>query len=396
LHENVIIVSGGDFCPATYESNKIKAQLVRELMDDMGYSVLAVGEKELGFGVDFYREMMSGSRMHALAANVYHGPEKERVGEEYVIMDAGGVRVGFMNVFMRKPPSSKRKTDSFVYQGYAIDDAVETAKRLLPEVRAKSDYVILLAHSPWGMLNEMLKEVNDFDFVIAAHEGGLDQSPREVHGTKLMRPGRRGQHLCKLQFTMTPADTLSAFAVEVIPIKTTLPQDSIMVAKIKEATDRYNEARRAETVSEVQAQAEKLRGDKFLGGDVCRRCHDDVYKAWLDTGHASAFQSLIEKGREGDSDCVGCHSTGHGQPTGYLPDVGGAPAASPPGVPDLKNVQCEACHGMGTYHNRNGDEFLKVSEAQCAKCHNLEHSPEFEYKEYLQFISCTDLVHESH
>jgi 2',3'-cyclic-nucleotide 2'-phosphodiesterase (5'-nucleotidase family) len=101
----VIIVSGGDFCPATFESNKIKAQLIRELMDDMGYNVLAVGEKELEFGIDFFHEMMSGSQMHALAANVYHGPEKERVAEEYVILDAGGVRVGFMNVFMRKPPT---------------------------------------------------------------------------------------------------------------------------------------------------------------------------------------------------------------------------------------------------------------------------------------------------
>jgi 2',3'-cyclic-nucleotide 2'-phosphodiesterase (5'-nucleotidase family) len=384
------LIDGGDFSPATFESNKIKAQLIRELMDEMGYDVVAVGEKELNFGVDFYRELMDGSEMQVLAANVFHGPEKERLGEDYAIVDAGGVKVGIMNVFLR-PDGSNKKRDVFTEQGYSTEDAVEIAKRLMPEVRSKCDYLILLAHAPWGVLNFFLQEVSGFDFVIASHEGGLDQVPRKVHGTTLMRPGRRGQHLCKIQLTMTPADTLSAFSAENIPIKTSLPEDSTFAARIKEVTETYNKARRAETASAVQKKAEKLKGDKFLGGDMCKRCHDDVFKAWLDTPHAAAFQRLEEKDRQGDSDCVGCHTTGHGEPTGYLPAVGGAGPA--PGTPDLTNVQCEACHGMGTYHNRNGDDFLKVSEAECSKCHNGEHSPEFEYKEYLQFISCTELVH---
>lgn len=389
----MIIVDCGDFCPATFESNKIKAKLIRELMDEMGYNVLAVGEKELGFGMDFFDEMMEGSKMEILAANVLHGTDKERVGEEYVIVDAGGVKVGFMNVFIEPELKRGSKKDPFGDQGFTTEDAIETAKRVLPEVRSKSDYVILLAHAQWGRLNELLQQVNGFDFVIASHEGGLDRTVRELYGTKLMRPGRRGQYLCKLQFTMTPEDTLSAFEVEAIPIKTSLPEDPVFAARIKETTETYNKARRAETMSRVETEAEKLKGDKFLGGEVCSRCHEDVYKAWLDTPHAAAFQSLAEKGRESDSDCVGCHTTGHGKPSGYLPDVEGQAAAPAPGSPDLENVQCEACHGMGTYHDRSGDDFLKVTEAECSKCHNEEHSPEFEYKEYLQFTSCTALVH---
>jgi hypothetical protein len=387
----LIVVDGGDFAPATFEANKIKAQLIRELMDDMGYDVFAVGEKELDFGFDFYQEMMTGSQMRALAANVVHGPKRQPVGEDYVIVDAGGVKVAFMNVFLRQAPTKTK--DVFTDQGFLQEDAVELTKRLLPEVQSKSDFIILLAHSPWGLLSDFLAEVKGFDFVVASHEGGSDQVVRIVHDTKLMRPGRRGQIVGKLRFTMTPADTLSDFSVETIPIKTSLPEDSTFAARIKEINDAYNVARRAQTVSEVQAEATKLKGDKFLGGDICMRCHDDVYKAWLDTPHAAAFASLADKGMEADSDCIGCHSTGHGQATGYLPELNGSVAAPAPGKPDLKNVQCEACHGMGTYHNRTGDDFLKVSESECSKCHNGEHSPEFEYKEYLHSISCTELVH---
>lgn len=360
-------------------------------MDDMGYQVLAVGEKELEFGFDFYKEMMSGSRMHALAANLVCGPDKTPVGEDYVIIETGGVKVGFMNVFLS--PGGGRKKDVMAEQGYAIEDAIEVTKSLLPKVRSSCDYLILLAHAPWGPLNDFLTEINDFDFVIASHEGGIDRTARELHGTKLVRPGRRGQYLFKLQFTMTPADTLRDFVVDAISIKTTLPEDPDFAARIKEATDAYNEARRSATASEVQEAAKKLKGDKFLGADVCSRCHEDVYKAWLDTPHAAAFASLTAKGMEKESDCIGCHTTGHGQPTGYLPDPGGMPAGATPGIPDLTNVQCEACHGMGTYHNRAGDDFVAVSQAECTKCHDADNSPEFEYKEYLHSISCTLLVH---
>jgi hypothetical protein len=51
---------------------------------------------------------------------------------------------------------------------------------------------------------------------------------------------------------------------------------------------------------------------------------------------------------------------------------------------------------MGTYHNRASGDFLKVSEAECVKCHNGEHSPEFDFKEYLPHISCSKLVEDSH
>jgi hypothetical protein len=373
--------------------------LIREILDKMGYDLLAVGERELNFGYDFYQSMMEGSEMKVLAANITYGPKEKSFGDEYVIMDVAGVKIGFVNVFIHHAGPNKK--DVFEAQGYVMKDPVETLRRDLPKVREKSDFVILLAHAPWGKLNELFQEVSGFDFVIAGHDGGVDKVVRDVKGTKMMRPGSRGQYVGVLKLVIDPEGVVKSLDAELRPVKTSLPENPEIAQLIKETTDKYNELRRAKTISEVRERVEKLKGDKYLGDNICRRCHEDIYKIWLDTPHAYAFERLAEKGMERDSDCIGCHTTGHGRPTGYIPPPissadGAETAHSGAESPDLRSVQCEACHGMGTYHNRASGDFLKVSEAECVKCHNGEHSPEFDFKEYLPHISCSKLVEDSH
>lgn len=394
----MILIDGGDFSPPATEPNKIKARLIRELMDRMGYDIYGLGEREINYGYDFYTSLMEATQMEVVAGNVTYGPGEKRLGREYLVVDIGGVKVGFLHVFLEQGTTGKR--NALRDNDYNVEDPVKSVTKTLAKVRKKSDFVVLLGHAPWGRLDEFLKEVSGFDFVLSAHDGGIDRKVRELHGTKLLRPGRRGQYVIKMEVVIDPEGVVKSIDAEAIAVKTSLPEDPEVAAMIKDATDNYNKMRRAQTVSHTQAQSEKLRGDKYLGDGICRRCHDDVYRAWVDTPHAAAFERLADKSREGDSDCVGCHTTGHGEPTGYLPpatestpDAGAVQATA--GLPGLKNVQCEACHGMGTYHDRVGGDFLKVSEADCSKCHSDEHSPEFNYKDYLPFVSCTKLVHDS-
>ncbi len=390
----MILVDGGDFCPPATEPEKIRAQLIREIMDRMNYNILAVGERELAYGYDFYKSMMKDTKMKVLAANVTYGDGKA-LGKRYAIVKVGGVKVGFVNVFASNTNTSS--TNVFEKQGYAVEDPLESLNRDLAAVRPKCDFLILLAHAPWGELNELLKNVTGIDFVIAVHEGGMDRKPRDMQGTRLMRPGNRGQHVCTLTIVVDPQGNVKSLEGETMDVKTSLPEDPEVAAMIKETTDRYNEMRRAQTVSRMKEEGQKLQGDKFLGDALCRRCHEDVYQLWLETPHALAFGSLSGKGMERDNDCLSCHTTGFGKPTGYVspPLAASADAEEPapgPEHPDLRNVQCEACHGMGTYHRRERGDFLKVTNAECMTCHDPENSPDFNYKDYLPHVSCTKLL----
>jgi hypothetical protein len=390
----VILVDGGDFCPPAVDAEKIKARLIREVMDRMNYDVLAVGERELAYGYDFYESMMEGTKMKVLAANItYNG--KDPLGSRYVIIKSGGVKVGFVNVFDSN--SNVSSTNVFKKHGYVVEDPLVTLTRDIAKVRPKCDVLVLIAHASWGKLNGLLKQVSGVDFVIAVHDGAVDRRAREIDGTKLMRPGSRGQHVCTVAFVVDPEGAIKTTDTAMLDVKTSLPEDPYIAAMVKETSDKYNEARRAQTISRMAKEKEKMKGDKFLSDATCKRCHEDIYQLWLETPHAHAYESLTEKGMERDNDCLACHTTGFGTPTGYVPpDLpasadGGSPKP-PPGTPDLRNVQCEACHGMGTYHSRDDGDFLKVTRAECMRCHDPENSPDFDYKEYAPHVSCTKLL----
>lgn len=409
----MIVVDGGDFCPRATEPNKLKAELIREMMDYMGYDVLAVGERELAFGYDYFLSLTAPSDMHIVNSNVFHGPRKKKVADDYVILDTGGVKVAFFSVFFHVSNIGTR--DPMAGGDFITEDAVEAAKRLLPRLHEKADIVVLLAHGPWKQTHEFLNEVSDFDFVISAHDGGLDRVGREMNGTVLMKAGNRGQHVCKAAFVVDPEGVVELASTECISVKTSLPEDPVIVERIEEMNEKYNNRRRAEALANRQPQGNKMEADRFLGDAMCRRCHENIYQAWLATPHAAAYETLVEKGRHGDSDCVDCHTTGHGDPTGFMPpsaealkaastgpspdgdegDASDAHAALADSGPDLTAVQCEACHGKGTTHARNKAGFLRVEKSECMKCHDQENSPDFNYEEYVPHVSCKILVEES-
>lgn len=98
---------------------------------------------------------------------------------------------------------------------------------------------------------------------------------------------------------------------------------------------------------------------------VCSKCHDLQGESWETTGHAKAFDLLKPQVRAEakakakldpakdytkDANCLGCHTTGYGEPGGYDP-------AMPPGqAKALASVGCESCHGAGSeFKKEHGD-----------------------------------------
>ncbi|MDP2809241.1 MAG: cytochrome c family protein [Rhodocyclaceae bacterium] len=145
---------------------------------------------------------------------------------------------------------------------------------------------------------------------------------------------------------------------------------------------------------------------EYVGVKICTKCHDVQGESWAGTSHAKAFDSLKPgtkkeektkakldpaKDYTKDKDCVGCHSTGFGQPGGF------AAGAEPGGAKALGSVGCESCHGPGSgYRDEHGkaEKTLKKTEKStprkmlvgmgqnfdyekaCAACHmNYQGSP---------------------
>ena len=113
----------------------------------------------------------------------------------------------------------------------------------------------------------------------------------------------------------------------------------------------------------------------------CLDCHASEYADWTRSAHAGAWLTLVERGETNNPDCLPCHTTGFGEPGGFV---------DPVRERALLGVQCEACHGPMALHadqaGRVGfkpDPGLPVNEASCVRCHDDVNSPRFDYASWL-------------
>lgn len=113
----------------------------------------------------------------------------------------------------------------------------------------------------------------------------------------------------------------------------------------------------------------------FIGVVGCRECHNNIVTTQAQTAHGSAFSNarFAADGGQTRSACLPCHTVGYGTPTGFI---------SLSATPQLKEVQCENCHGAAASHAANPDDpvarpSLALSPSVCGQCHDGPWHPTF-------------------
>jgi hypothetical protein len=119
----------------------------------------------------------------------------------------------------------------------------------------------------------------------------------------------------------------------------------------------------------------ELLGD-YVGYSGCAGCHDEQVAGWKTTPHAEAFEVLKTQGEEKQENpnCVKCHVVGYDKDGGFI-DM--------ELTPELKDVQCESCHGPGRKHSESlspDDVVVKPGETVCRACHTESQDKSFDYE----------------
>lgn len=128
----------------------------------------------------------------------------------------------------------------------------------------------------------------------------------------------------------------------------------------------------------------------FAGSQACGHCHEDAYRRWRESSHASAFLALRTEmaysmdlmmmvatvgGPTRNGRCLTCHATGHDAPAAYREQ----------GFRLREGVGCEKCHGPGAEHVRAMQEHRRISnqgltqqptDGSCLGCHKTQRSHE--------------------
>jgi 2',3'-cyclic-nucleotide 2'-phosphodiesterase (5'-nucleotidase family) len=380
----VILCSAGDFYGESDVYSELKSHFVAEMMGELGYEAVAVGERELNYGLKKLLEDGRKYRLPLLCANLFLRTREGRPGRRpfaaYRIVERGGLKVGFVALLSPKTRLGRATTvpDTLKAMTYMIVDPVRVAREVVPAVRKKCDLLVLLAHMDKRELEKLLAEVPGVDLAVLGHFGSGVESTREPYllsGVPTYAAVPKGQRIGRLRLTRLP-DGQWKRENTIYVLDKKVPDHERFAARIREFEKEYKKktkeifVRRQFRRVSRSAQTQET----YVGMGMCARCHREIFEAYVNTAHARAYETLSAEMRHRDVDCLPCHTTGYGRPGGFTG------FRSKGGMTDLVEVQCEACHGPGAEHERTGKYASRALES-CQRCHTAEHDPEFDFSE---------------
>jgi hypothetical protein len=124
----------------------------------------------------------------------------------------------------------------------------------------------------------------------------------------------------------------------------------------------------------LAAKRNKDKVSVYAGDTACKTCHSVAHDKWSSSRHGSAYETLRKINKAFDPECLVCHVVGYNTAGGFISELD---------TPELKNVQCEVCHGAGKEHvSSPAPGFGNNAHESCKKCHVKNHSPRFNFTQY--------------
>ena len=367
------MVDAGDFFGIAGEQDSLKSSFMVQSMERLGYDVVTVGERELAFGHRYLLDTFKKSKIDVVSANLVFADSKKPLLKPYVIKKAGSVRVAFTGLM---GPEQKWRRQAGEAE-LTVLDPVETAKKLIPELRKKADVIVLLSHLGLTDGQKLTIEVPGIDVMVFGHLVGLSKQVVQTQGVINVRGGERGQYIPSIHLVVEDGK-IKSYDGEVVTLDDKIPADETMNKLVDTYQDELNKRFQQQNEKKAETAAKQtqvsLASDHYLGEKNCRRCHEMEYQMYTKQHHAHAFETLTKNQRDSTPECLPCHVVGMGAPGGFV---------SKESTPELVNVQCENCHGMGTTH---GADRQVVGPAVCITCHNAANDPNFNFDEKLPKI----------
>lgn len=369
-------MDSGDFFGQAGEQDSLKSEFMVQAMDKLGYDVVTLGEREFNFGQSFLLNTFKKTKIDLVSANLVYADTKKPFVKPFVIKKMCNARVAFFGLIGTdvkiRTLSSERALE--------VQDPIAAAKALVPQLRKKADIVVLISHIGLTEGQRLTLEVPGVDVMVFGHQPGLFREIAKTNGVINTRSGERGQYIPGIHLVVEDGK-LTSYDGEVVTLDDKVPADEEMNKSVDEFNDELNRkfANAATTNApdpnnpNPQAPAVPLAADHYLGEKNCRRCHEAEFQLYSSQAHAKAFATLVNNQRDSSPECLPCHVVGYGQPGGF---------ASKGATPDLVNVQCENCHGMGTAHGSGA----VVGPEVCITCHNAAQDPSFNFDEKVQKI----------
>lgn len=344
------------------KSTKLKADVIARTYKRIGIDAANVGELDLVLGVGFLKELEKRHDFPFISANLMDDTNTP-IFKRYVIKEINGKKVGIFGL-MGDTSEMLKKVQKLTDGAVTVQDPLQAAESVIQELTGKVDYMVALTHQKANRDWVIARRVDGIDLVVGGHDILKTRKPSKADETLIVRAGEKNQYQGMIEIAL---DGTKAANNSLVPLGSNIADD----AKVKAMIHDYNNK-----VVDLYSSASQESSDALANGasrsTVCAPCHPEQVEQWQTTDHAKAYETLVEKSKQYDPNCLACHTTRFEQPEGFSMKLQ---------QPELVNVGCENCHGFAEDHLMSETELIPTPSPDmqlCLECHTSDRCPGFE------------------
>jgi len=210
---NTLVLDAGDTLHGMPIVNISKGENAIKVLEAVGYDYMTLGNHDFNYGQERLLELRDMTSVGMISANILDKNGK-KLFTPYVIKEINGVKVG---IFGLSTPETAYKTSPANVTGLTFENPIETAEKIVNEIKDKTDIIIGLVHLGLDGGSEftserLANEVDGIDVIIDGHSHTLLEKGLLVNGTLIAQTFEHDKNVGKVTIEVSNGNVLSKTA----------------------------------------------------------------------------------------------------------------------------------------------------------------------------------------
>jgi 2',3'-cyclic-nucleotide 2'-phosphodiesterase (5'-nucleotidase family) len=241
----LVLLDTGNFSDNPTGVGDLRTTTLLQAMKTLGYKAINVGERDLTLGYDDFMTRTKGLGLNFVSTNIVKQGTKDPIFAPWTIVNVKGtsgkpVAIGVLGVDRYTPVWQKAGPEG---TNLGMAPPADMIAKYLPELRAKSDIVVLLAALSKEDARNLAKRFTDIDLVLGSY-GGTYSTVEESEGrVGIYYTGNQGKRIGESRITLNASRRVGDVTTYMHFMTLNYPEDKAMkdaiadvVAKTKRAT----------------------------------------------------------------------------------------------------------------------------------------------------------------
>lgn len=179
---------------------KKRVETARTMIDGynaIGYQAYNVSSKDFAAGINFIKELQQIAKFPFISANILDSLTRRPIFKPYIIKKVSKKRFGIIGI-TSKPAK--------IIPGIEIASPDSTLKKIIPELRKKVDYIIVLANLDRVAEKDFFERSFDVDFVLISGSYRYSKNLEDKNSMLAARCGSIGKYMGIIRFDLKNPD----------------------------------------------------------------------------------------------------------------------------------------------------------------------------------------------